>query len=229
MDFDPADCLRRYRDLAASQPDLFENPSGPAYEILLRPEDIKLAQDAARCYRLDHGLPAADTRIGVVAEDPYIQVMRDAIRFPDQSLGIYNRLIIPSGVVMLPIHRGRIVLIYRFRHGPRKFTYEAPRGMVPDGWSFEDAAREELREEIGATAVSLVPLGDYHSNTGIAHETMKLFAAHIDGTGTPSRHEAIVRIDEMTVEELETIIRKGEITDAATLGVYLQAKLHGQV
>jgi 8-oxo-dGTP pyrophosphatase MutT (NUDIX family) len=133
----------------------------------------------------------------------------------------------PSGVVILPMRQQRVVLIHRFRHGPRKFVYEVPRGILPAGWSFEDAARAELAEEIGATAISLVALGDYHSNTGIAHETMKLFAARIDQVGAPCRHEAIERIEEMSIDEIEALIRDGSITDAATLAVYLRANVSG--
>jgi ADP-ribose pyrophosphatase len=215
--------------LVGERPDLFRNPPGLAYEILLTPEGIARSQDAARRYRVTHNLPADDTRIGVVADDPYITVVRDAVQFPDGSFGIYNRLIVPSGVVMLPILRGNVVLTYQFRHGPRKHVYEVPRGMVPAGSTFEDAAREELREEIGATVTSLIPLGDFYPNTGAAHETLKLFAAQIDGIGQPSRHEAIERIEEIPIPKVEAMIRDSTITDAATLAVYLRAKLHGIV
>jgi ADP-ribose pyrophosphatase len=225
-DFDPDDCLSRYRLLIARRPDLFENPPGLSYEILQQPEDIARAQEAARLYRLEHGLPADDTRIGVIAEDPYIMALRDAVRFPDGSLGIYNRLVIPSGVITLPIFDGQVVLNYRFRHGPRRFVYEAPRGMLPQGWTFEDAAREELEEEIGATGISLYAVGDYHSNTGVACETMKLFVAKIDGIGSPSKHEAIERIEVTSIAKVEAMIRDGTITDAATLAVYARAKLN---
>jgi ADP-ribose pyrophosphatase len=228
-DFDTDDCLRRYRALAARQPALFDNPAGPVYQILATPDEIKAAQGAAHSYRLAHRLPAADMRVGVIAEDPYMFAMRDPVRFPDGALGLYNRLLIPPGVVVLPIHNGRVALIYRFRHGPRTFVYEVPRGMVPEGASFEDAARMELQEEIGATASSLIPLGSYYPNTGVASETMHLFAARIDGVGAADRHEAIVRIEQVTVDEVEAMIRGGTITDASTLVIYLRAKLSGLV
>jgi ADP-ribose pyrophosphatase len=228
-DFDPEDAVRRYRARVATRPDLFVNPPGSIYEILLDPVDIAAAQAAAADVRRAHGMPAADTRVGVLAEDPYLDMLRDAVRFPDGSLGLYNRLIFPPGVVILPVYHKKVVLIYRFRHGPRDFVYEVPRGMVSPGSSFENAAREELEEEIGATPRELVPLGDYHSNTGIVHETMKLFVAHIDGVGTPSRHEAIERIELMPVDQVEALIRDGIVTDAATLAVYLRAKLGGQL
>jgi ADP-ribose pyrophosphatase len=66
--------------------------------------------------------------VGVLASDPYATVLREAVRFPDGSLGLYNRLLVPGGVVVLPVSRGSIVLIHRFRHGARRFAYEAPAG-----------------------------------------------------------------------------------------------------
>lgn len=225
-DFDADDCLRRYRALTAASSNLFTNPAGLIYEILLKPAEIAAAQDAARRQREQDGLSAADTRIGVIAEDPYITATRDAVRFADGTLGIYNRLLIPSGVVILPVLRGEIVLIHRFRHGTRRFVYEVPRGMLSADGDFERTAREELREEIGATAVSLTSLGEYHSNSSVANDTMRLFFAEIDTIGAPSRHEAIDRIETFTVERVESFMRDGKIMDGATLAVYLRAKLN---
>ena len=125
--FDAADCLRRYRDLVGGQADLFVNPPGLVYEILAAAGEMSEAQEAARASRKSHGLDVEDTWVGVLASDPYATVLREAVRFPDGSLGLYNRLLVPGGVVVLPILRGSIVLIHRFRHGMRCFAYEAPR------------------------------------------------------------------------------------------------------
>jgi ADP-ribose pyrophosphatase len=225
--FDAADCLRRYRDLVTAQPDLAVNPPGLTYEILTAAGEITEAQEAARRRRASDGLDVGDTRVGVLASDPYATVLREAVRFPDGSLGLYNRLLVPGGVVVLPVLRGSIVLIHRFRHGTRRFAYEAPRGIAGEAESIETDARRELLEEIGAVAEELVDLGEVATTSGIVGEMMRLFLARIDKVGIPDRHEAIADIVCCSVAETEDMILRGAISDGPTLAAYLRAKLAG--
>ena len=71
-DFDSADCLERYFSLVDEHPDRFENPPGEIYEILLDPPRIDRARREALDRRRAEGLPADDTRVGVIAVDPYL-------------------------------------------------------------------------------------------------------------------------------------------------------------
>jgi ADP-ribose pyrophosphatase len=225
--FDAADCLRRYRELVTGQAELFLNPPGLVYEILTTAREMSEAQKAAERSRKSHGLDVEDTRVGVLASDPYAMVLREAVRFPDGSFGLYNRLLVPGGVVVLPVLRGSIVLIYRFRHGTRRFAYEAPRGIAGEAESLETDARRELLEEIGAVAEELVDLGEIATTSGIVGEVMRLFLARIDRVGVPDRHEAIVDIVCCTIAETEDMILRGAISDGPTLAAYLRAKLAG--
>src|SRR5260370_24353066 len=165
-EYDAAQCLLRYFEIVRERPDRFVNPEGDIYEILLDPPRIEHARSEARRSRVREGLPSHDSRVGVLAEDPCLLVMRDAVRFADGSYGLYNRLLVPSGAAILPVHDGRIVLLRRFRHGTRARHLEAPRGSFSGAGTHEDEARRELREEIGATAEELIDLGELHSTTG---------------------------------------------------------------
>ena len=227
--FDAADCLRRYRDLVSGQAELFVNPPGLVYEILMAPGEIGAAREAVRRDRASQGLDTGDIRVGVLASDPYATVLREAVRFPDRSLGLYNRLLVPGGVVVLPVLRGSIVLIHRFRHGTRRFAYESPRGIAGEAESIEADARRELIEEIGAVAGELTDLGELATASGIVGEVMRLFFARIGSIGAPDRHEAIGSIVCCTIEETERMILNGAISDAPTLATYLRAKLAGLV
>lgn len=224
--FDAAGCLRRYGDLVTGQAELFVNPPGLVYQILAAGE-VSAAQEAARRSRKSHGLDIEDTRVGVLASDPYATVLREAVRFPDGSLGLYNRLLVPGGVVVLPLLRGSIVLIHRFRHGTRSFEYEAPRGIAGEAESLETDARRELLEEIGAVAEELVDLGEVATTSGIVGEVTRLFLARVDRLGTPDRHEAIAGIVCCSISETEDMILRGALSDGPTLAAYLRAKLAG--
>ena len=226
-EYDAAGSLARYFALTRERPDQFVNPPGDIYEILLDPSRIAHAQAEAARARVRDGLSSSDTRVGVLAEDPYLLVVRDAVKFADGSYGLYNRLIVPSGAAMLPILDGRIVLLHRFRHGTRAWHLEAPRGSFSGVGTHEDEARRELAEEIGAGAAELVDLGTLHSTTGCLDEAHHLYMARIDHIGTPDRHEAIVEFCVFTVAETEQKIADGTITDGPTLALFLRARLRG--
>jgi ADP-ribose diphosphatase len=228
-EYDATECLTRYFELVRERPDRFVNPEGDIYEILLDPARIEHAQSEARRSRMREGLPSQDVRVGVLADDPYLLVMRDAVRFADGSYGLYNRLLVPSGAAILPVHDGRIVLLRRFRHGTRAWHLEAPRGSFSGTGTHEDEARRELQEEIGSTAEELIDLGELHSTTGCLDEAHHLYMARIGRVGIPDRHEAIVEFCSFTVGETERRIADGTITDGPTLALFLRARLRGHL
>ncbi|MGB7543142.1 MAG: NUDIX hydrolase [Burkholderiales bacterium] len=227
--YDADDCLQRYFALARARPGLFANPPGDIYEILLDPSRIRHAQAEAMRSREAERLPVADLRVGVLAEDPYVTVLREAVRFPEGSYGLYNRLILARGVVVLPVLDGKLVLIRRFRHGTRSWHLEAPRGTVSSDERIEEDARRELMEEIGAQTLELLDLGEFHPSAGVIAECMKLFLARIDGVGALEKHEAISGVEILDRAEAEALIARGDVTDGPTLAAYLRAKLRGYV
>ena len=106
------DSLARYRALRVAKPHFFHEPANSPVAILTDDRDIAAAQaeESARRKRNDQLSP--DVRVGVLAADPYLGMLtRDAVRFADRSLGIYNRHVGEAGCVILPGIDDRIVLI----------------------------------------------------------------------------------------------------------------------
>jgi ADP-ribose pyrophosphatase len=226
-DFDPADCMDRYRALVARRPERFTNPGGHIYQILLDQEGIDRARREALQRRHAERLTCDDTRVGVLALDPYLTVLRDAVRFADGSYGLYNRLIVPGGAAILPVLDGSIALLHRFRHGTRRRHLEAPRGSFSGTGPRAEEAQRELLEEIGATTNELIDLGELHSTTGCLDEEHQLYLARIDAVGAPDVHEAIESIEVMPIASVERFIADGRITDGPTIALFLRARLRG--
>jgi len=226
-DFDASSCLARYLALVRERPDRFTNPPGDIYEILLDPAQMERARRDASDHRQAEGMPADDTRVGVLAVDPYLLVLRDAVRFADGRYGLYNRLLVPAGAAILPLFGDSIALLHRFRHGTRRWHLEVPRGSFSGIGTVTEEARRELLEEIGSVPTEIVHLGFLHSTTGCLDEEHQLFLARIESIGTPDKHEAIESIKVLPTKTVERLIAEGEITDGPTLAAFLRARLRG--
>jgi ADP-ribose pyrophosphatase len=220
----------RYEILRRKWPRLFENPPGAAYEILFEPAEVREAEETYRSLLEKWGAPASDTRTGVVYSDPWMTIARDAVRRPDGTLGAYGR-IIPSrdgsGVAVLPLIDGQVVLLRISRHATREIHLEIPRGFGESGVSAADQARAELHEEIQAKADSLTSLGRLHVDTGATAGATELFFAQISAYGQPQAAEGILGIEVKPPQEVAGLIRDARITDSFTTATFTRAWLHG--
>ena len=227
-DYSQDETLESYMSLVRERPELFHNKEERGVEILTSLDEIKAAQDLARRSRLKSGLDTADLRAGLLARDPYMIILRDAVRFLDGSLGLYNRIVELTSVAVMPLLDGHPVLEI-FRHGLRDWALEFPRGGCDPGETPEAAVHRELAEEIEANIVELIPLGDFTPGGSSLSICAKLFAAHIDGFGRPNRTDGIGDVRVVDTSEVEESIRTSRIIDGFTLSTFLRARLTGLV
>ncbi len=221
--WDEGECLARYRRLETIRPELFATSAKGAYRILSDGPMVERAKADAATLRSSQAMSYDDVRVGVLADDPYAIALREAVEFPDGRFGLYNRFVFPPGIVALPVLRGEIIVMYRYRHGTRSWHYEFPRGMVDTGENKETAVKRELFEEIGASTNEVVAMGGIHSSSGITNEYNDAFLARVSNIGTLDRHEAVLRVEVMSPRDFSRKIAAGEITDAPTLAAYAQA------
>jgi ADP-ribose pyrophosphatase len=225
----------RYEQIASERPYLFSNPPGASFEILFNPELVAAAEGDEEERLTAKGRPAAWSQTGVVYEDPYTMILRDAVRCPDGTLGTYSRSTPTrgsAGSVVLPLLDGSIVLLRQFRHATRRWHLEIPRGFGEVGVSPEDQASRELLEEIGARASELISLGPFNSNTGAATDQAELFLAVISDVGRPQTSEGIEEIRIFPPEQVARLIagtgtggQTELITDSFTIGAFTRAWL----
>lgn len=219
--------LAAYFSLVKARPELFRNPPGASFEILLQESEIHQAEEFAAERLQQAGAPTEWAQVGVAFRDQYVLLLRDAVRFPDGSLGTYIRTVPPQhsfqGVVILPVWQGQVLLIRHFRHATRTWHLELPRGfgMGPD---VQQSARHELLEEIGAADISLVDLGESYPDSGMGSSSVAFFYARIGSYGKPELHEGITNILPTPISEFERMIRESELKDGYLLAAYGLAK-----
>jgi len=223
--------IRRYLSFADANPHLFVNPSEAVYSILLKEDEIQKVQEKTAERLKEKGLPIEWAQVGIVYEDQYLFILRDAVRFPDGYLSTYIREVEKEsrvgGVVILPYYNGQIILIRHFRHATRSWHIEIPRGFEEAGVDKHENAKEELKEEIGANIKDLAYLGKMYIDTGITSSWANLYFASVETYAEPEMHEAITQLLPVDVSEFERMIRDGDISDSFTLATYTRAKLRG--
>lgn len=220
-----------YDALRVKRSELFANPEGAIVEILTDPAEVAWAEEATASRLREAGLGEDLARTGVVYADQYLTILRDAVRFPDGTPGTYIREVPPgpSGVAVLPVLGGHVVLLEHFRHALRGWNLEIPRGFGEPGVTAEDSARRELAEEIGAGAVSLTSLGGLRVDAAMSGGAVALFHAEIDGVGALGVAEGISGVRLVTGAELEGLISAGTVDDGYTMAAFLRAGLRGLI
>ena len=216
-----------YFTLVEQRPDDFANPPDAAFRILLEDTQIREAERQTRERLSSAGQPADWATVGVVFRDQYVTIVRDAVRYPDGSLGTYIRMWESRpelrGVVMMPIWQQNVLLIRHFRHATRSWHLEIPRGFG-SGEDVQSSARRELEEEIDGKVTRLVELGDVYPDTGVRADVVALFLAEVESYGAAESQEGIIDILPTPLPEFERMIASGGVSDGFLLAAYARAK-----
>lgn len=182
---------------------------------------------------------ATAQKTGVIYADKYISLVKDAVRFPNGSLGTYIRFVesdkSKKGCVILPVINGKkIVLLRHWRHAPQKWVYEIPRGFGTPGLDIEANAQKELREEIGVEAKNIHHIGDVYPDTGLFEKEVSVMVAEI--SEEQSRHllcqdetEAISDFIVCSLDELKDMTQKGLLKDGFTFSAIGMAMMAGKL
>lgn len=229
------DDLSRYLEYVKTHADQFVNPPGGLITILLEPEQIAEVEAFMEQRLLSAGMPQEQarswSRVGIAYQDQYTFLLRDAVRFGDGSLGTYIRSVDPDGgapgVIVLPIYEGNVVLVRHFRHAMRQWRIELPRGFGEKGFSNEENARRELKEEIDAEVERIISLGMAEPDGGVSAQGVALFFAELKSVGAPSEAEGISHVMLTPMPEFERLIADGDIVDGFTLSAYARVKARG--
>lgn len=217
-----------YLEFARKHPKHFANNLG-SVRIVLDPQKISAAEQASLRRIQGLGLPPEGSQVGIISEDPWVTVIRDAVEFSDGDIRLHTRTMNRNneGVAVLPIFENKIILIRHFRHALRKSILEIPRGAIDDESTIEKTARQELLEEIGGVASELTPLGFIYGTTNLFANGSYLFFTHLQTLGSPQLDEGVEAIEQYSIKEFESLLLAGKIQETHTISAFCQARLRG--
>jgi ADP-ribose pyrophosphatase len=113
----------------------------------------------------------------MVYENPWTRVREDIAEMPNGKTTVYGVIEIGDCVGVLPfLDDDHVVMVrqYRYVFG-EDHRWEMPTGGVKPGETLEEAARREMREEVGYDARQLQLISTYFTSKSIMHEIGHLF------------------------------------------------------
>lgn len=224
------DSLDRYFHLMEEQPELFRNTGEPGgIKIITDPQRIPIEQKRLKDEFRDQGKPEHWIDIGVLSEDEWFYTLRDLVEFPGGKVGGYIRWINRKSdegggynVVLICVQEDRVLMIRRFRHEERDWSWEFPRGFGEPGLSAEETALLELKEEIGISDAKLTCLTEVKEGRG----GTVVFLVEIlqDQKITLETSEGIAKHMWVKMSKLNEIVKQGQLSDWFSLWAYALMK-----
>src|SRR5918997_1509708 len=91
---------------------------------------------------------------------PWVEVVEDKVLRPDGTRGLFSTVLMRPGVSVLALdEEGFVHLTSEYRYAVERESIEVVSGGVDDGETPLDAAKRELREELGLLALEWDDLG----------------------------------------------------------------------
>jgi ADP-ribose pyrophosphatase len=166
----------------------------------------------------------------------HVQLLEDEVEFPggrrDMLVRVTRSPRAADGVVIVPItDNDEIVLVRQFRHAPRTWTWELPRGATEPGRTPGSTLHAELLQEIGYRAVDApFSLGRVIADSGTLSEVPYIFAVRVQPhparEAEPDSNERIAGHSAVSYETLWHLAVSGALNDSFTMAATLRLRPH---
>lgn len=166
-------------------------------------------------------------------QNPWTSVREDIAQMPNGKTTLYGVVECGECVGILPfLDENQVILVrqYRYVFGENQ-RWEMPTGGVRPGEPLLEAARRELREEIGYDARQLQPISTYYPSKSVVHEIAHLYL----GTGLTQAGDIpddteFLEVSSFPFEQVLQMVLASEIRDSMTvIAVLHAARLREQV
>ncbi len=165
-------------------------------------------------------------------QNPWITVREDIAQMPNGKNTLYGVVECPPAVGVLPfIDDNHVVLVrqYRYVFG-ENHRWEIPTGAVKPDEPLKEAARRELREEIGYDAEKLQFVSSFFSSKSVMREVAHLYLGYglTQVQALPDETE-FLEVVVLPFEQVLQLALTSEIRDSMTvIAVLHAARLRGE-
>ena len=161
-----------------------------------------------------------------VYQNPWTHIREDIAEMPNGKTTIYGVVECGHCVGVLPfLDEKHVVMVRQYRYVFNENTrWEMPTGGVKPGEELHDAARRELREEVGYDASQLDPISTYYTSKSIVQEIAHLYIGHklIQLQAMPDETE-FLEVETFKFDRVLQMVIDNEIRDSMTVIAVLHA------
>ena len=149
----------------------------------------------------------------------FLDVRRDHVRMPDGGLAQREYIVHPGAVMIVPLlDDGRLVVERQWRHPMQRVMLEFPAGKIDAGETPFSCAVRELAEETGYRAAEWARAGILHNAIAYSNEGIEVWFARGLRLGERDLDAGeFLEVLTMSLQELDALAQRGELTDAKTL------------
>lgn len=167
-----------------------------------------------------------------IYENPWIQVIEDQVIRPNNSEGIYGRVLFKNKAIgIIPLDEANNTwLVGQYRYALNEYSWEIPMGGGPVNNDILESAKRELKEETGLIAKKWKQIMRIHTSNSVTNEEGFVFVARdLEQGETEFDETEDLKIWKLPFEEAYQMVMNGEITDSLSIAGILKVKCMGNI
>lgn len=149
----------------------------------------------------------------------------DRIELPNGQEGVREYLRHPGAVCLVPLtDAGEVLMVRQYRYPFSRMMLEIPAGKLDAGEAPIEAAKRELSEETGASALELIDLGVFYPSVAYTDEVIYTYLAR--GLTFANQHlddDEFLDVERIPLKTLTDMVIAGSICDGKTQAAILKA------
>jgi ADP-ribose pyrophosphatase len=165
-----------------------------------------------------------------IFEGRAFKVRIDSVRAPDGKVRPIEVVEHVGAVTLVAVEGdGSLYLVRQYRQPTLEDLLELPAGTLGAGEDPAECAQRECREEIGLAPATLERLGGFFMAPGYSTEYLHVYlATGLTPAPLPADEDEDLRVERLTLTQIDALIRSGELHDAKTLAaLYLYRLARG--
>jgi ADP-ribose pyrophosphatase len=161
----------------------------------------------------------------ILYTNPWWTYKRDEFQLPTGYKGEYHYTHTNGSAMIVPrMADGRVLTVKQYRYLGERESIEFPCGSVKAGATYDETARQELLEETGYTANSLVMVGAFNPYNGVTDEICQVYMAwDLRYVGSMPDETEEFELLPLSTQDIAAQIRSGAIWDGMTMAACRRA------